>query len=558
MTDTTADAVHFQADHAHEHHHDADHKPAFFQRWFMSTNHKDIGTLYLIFAIVAGVIGGAISGLMRAELAAPGIQYLPIWATMMGENADFNTALHLWNVLITAHGLIMVFFMVMPAIIGGFGNWFVPIMIGAPDMAFPRMNNISFWLLIPAFALLLGSTFVAGGTGNGAGTGWTVYAPLSTSGSPGPAVDMAILSLHLAGASSILGAVNFITTIFNMRAPGMTLHKMPLFVWSVLVTAFLLLLALPVLAAAITMLLTDRNFGTAFYDAAGGGNPVLYQHLFWFFGHPEVYIMILPGFGIVSQIISTFSKKPIFGYLGMAYAMVAIGVVGFVVWAHHMFTTGMSVNVKMYFTAATMVIAVPTGIKIFSWIATMWGGSMTFKTPMLWALGFIFMFTVGGVTGVVLANGGVDDIMHDTYYVVAHFHYVLSLGAVFSLFAGFYYWFAKMWGRHYNEFLGQLHFWVFFVGVNILFFPMHFLGLQGMPRRYPDYPDAYEQYNSLATLGYEIMAASMVIFFINVFWSLFAGKKADGNYWGEGATTLEWTLSSPPPYHQFETLPKIK
>ena len=543
---------------AHDEHAHHDHKPGFFARWFLSTNHKDIGTLYLIFAIMAGVIGGAISGLMRAELAAPGIQYLPIWATMMGENADFNTALHLWNVLITAHGLIMVFFMVMPAIIGGFGNWFVPIMIGAPDMAFPRMNNISFWLLIPAFALLLGSTFVAGGTGNGAGTGWTVYAPLSTSGSPGPAVDMAILSLHLAGASSILGAVNFITTIFNMREPGMTLHKMPLFVWSVLVTAFLLLLALPVLAAAITMLLTDRNFGTAFYDAAGGGNPVLYQHLFWFFGHPEVYIMILPGFGIVSQIISTFSKKPIFGYLGMAYAMVAIGVVGFVVWAHHMFTTGMSVNVKMYFTAATMVIAVPTGIKIFSWIATMWGGSMTFKTPMLWALGFIFMFTVGGVTGVVLANGGVDDIMHDTYYVVAHFHYVLSLGAVFSLFAGFYYWFAKMWGRHYNELLGQLHFWVFFVGVNILFFPMHFLGLQGMPRRYPDYPDAYEQYNSLATLGYEIMAASMVIFFINVFWSLFAGKKADGNYWGEGATTLEWTLSSPPPYHQFETLPKIK
>jgi cytochrome c oxidase subunit I len=556
MTDTTADAVHFQ-DHAHEHHHDADHKPGFFARWFMSTNHKDIGTLYLIFAITAGIIGGGISGLMRAELAHPGIQYLQTWAILMGENADFDTALHLWNVLITAHGLIMVFFMVMPAIIGGFGNWFVPIMIGAPDMAFPRMNNISFWLLIPAFALLLGSTFVSGGTGNGAGTGWTVYAPLSTSGSPGPAVDMAILSLHLAGASSILGAVNFITTIFNMRAPGMTLHKMPLFVWSVLVTAFLLLLALPVLAAAITMLLTDRNFGTAFYDAAGGGNPVLYQHLFWFFGHPEVYIMILPGFGIVSQIISTFSKKPIFGYLGMAYAMVAIGVVGFVVWAHHMFTTGMSVNTKMYFTAATMVIAVPTGIKIFSWIATMWGGSLSFKTPMMWSLGFIFMFTVGGVTGVVLANGGVDDIMHDTYYVVAHFHYVLSLGAVFSLFAGFYYWFGKMTGRMYNEFLGQLHFWIFFIGVNVLFFPMHFLGLQGMPRRYPDYPDAFAEFNLLATHGYEIMAASMVIFFINVFWSMFAGKKAEGNYWGEGATTLEWTLSSPPPYHQFETLPKI-
>ncbi|MGC6330588.1 cytochrome c oxidase subunit I [Rhizorhabdus sp. FW153] len=556
MTDITANASHFQAhdDHAH---HDADHKPAFFQRWFMSTNHKDIGTLYLIFAIFAGIVGGAISGLMRAELAHPGIQFLPIWTQMMGGAPDMDTALHMWNVLITAHGLIMVFFMVMPAIIGGFGNWFVPIMIGAPDMAFPRMNNISFWLMIPAFTLLLGSTFFAGGTGNGAGTGWTVYAPLSTSGSVGPAVDMGILALHLAGASSILGAINFITTIFNMRAPGMTLHKMPLFVWSVLVTAFLLLLALPVLAAAITMLLTDRNFGTTFYDASGGGDPVLYQHLFWFFGHPEVYIMILPGFGIVSHIISTFSKKPIFGYLGMAYAMVAIGVVGFVVWAHHMFTTGLSVDTKMYFTAATMVIAVPTGIKIFSWIATMWGGSMTFKTPMLWAIGFIFLFTVGGVTGVVLANGGVDNYMHDTYYVVAHFHYVLSLGAVFSLFAGFYYWFGKMSGRMYNEFLGQVHFWLFFVGVNVLFFPMHFLGLDGMPRRIPDYPDAFEKWNSLATHGYEIMAFSMIFFFINVFWSLFAGKKAEGNYWGEGATTLEWTLSSPPPYHQFEKLPQI-
>jgi cytochrome c oxidase subunit I len=337
----------------------------------------------------------------------------------------------------------------------------------------------------------------------------------------------------------------------------MTLHKMPLFVWSVLVTAFLLLLALPVLAAAITMLLTDRNFGTAFYDAAGGGDPVLYQHLFWFFGHPEVYIMILPGFGIVSQVIATFSRKPVFGYLGMAYAMVAIGVIGFVVWAHHMFTTGMSVNVKMYFTAATMVIAVPTGIKIFSWIATMWGGSLSFKTPMLWALGFIFMFTVGGVTGVVLANGGVDDVLHDTYYVVAHFHYVLSLGAVFALFAGFYYWFSKMSGREYNELLGQLHFWIFFVGVNVLFFPMHFLGMQGMPRRYPDYPDAYTAYNEMASTGYAIMAFSMAIFFVNLFWSLLAGRKAEANPWGEGATTLEWTLSSPPPFHQFETLPVI-
>ncbi|MBB5684192.1 cytochrome c oxidase subunit I [Sphingobium boeckii] len=552
MTDIAATPSEFQAHGHDDHHHDADHKPGFFARWFMSTNHKDIGTLYLIFAIFAGIIGGAISGLMRAELAAPGIQYLHGWAELQG-----GDHLHLWNALITAHGLIMVFFMVMPAMIGGFGNWFVPIMIGAPDMAFPRMNNISFWLLVPAFTMLLGSAFVSGGSGSGSGTGWTVYAPLSTSGSPGPATDMAILSLHLAGASSILGAINFITTIFNMRAPGMTLHKMPLFVWSVLVTAFLLLLSLPVLAAAITMLLTDRNFGTAFFDAAGGGDPVLYQHLFWFFGHPEVYIMILPGFGIVSQIISTFSKKPVFGYLGMAYAMVAIGVVGFVVWAHHMFTTGMSVNTKMYFTAATMVIAVPTGIKIFSWIATMWGGSLSFKTPMMWSLGFIFMFTVGGVTGVLLANGGIDNYMHDTYYVVAHFHYVLSLGAVFSLFAGFYYWFPKMSGKMYNEFLGQLHFWTFFLGVNVLFFPMHFLGLQGMPRRYPDYPDAFAYWNHIASLGYVIMAVSMIFFFVNLIISLAAGRKAGDSPWGEGATTLEWTLSSPPPFHQFETLPKV-
>ena len=551
MTDAVA--------HANDHHHDGDHKMGFFERWVMSTNHKDIGTLYLIFAIIAGIIGGAISGLMRLELAEPGIQHLQWMAAMMnGGEADMTQALHTWNVLITAHGLIMVFFMVMPAMIGGFGNWFVPIMIGAPDMAFPRMNNISFWLLPASFILLLSSTFASGGSGSGAGVGWTVYAPLSTIGSPGPAVDYAIFSLHVAGASSILGAINFITTIFNMRAPGMTLHKMPLFVWSILVTAFLLLLALPVLAAAITMLLTDRNFGTTFFNAAGGGDPVLYQHLFWFFGHPEVYIMILPGFGMVSQIISTFSRKPIFGYLGMAYAMVAIGVVGFIVWAHHRFPIGMDVNTKMYFTLATMVIAVPTGIKIFSWIATMWGGSLSFKTPMMWSLGFIFMFTVGGVTGVLLANGGIDNYMHDTYYVVAHFHYVLSLGAVFSLFAGFTYWFGKMSGRMLSETLGQLHFWIFFIGVNIVFFPQHFLGLQGMPRRIPDYPDAFAYWNQVSSLGYLVMLLGMVFFFANIIYAFVAGRKAEDNYWGEGATTLEWTLSSPPPYHQFETLPTIK
>jgi len=534
-------------------------KPGFFTRWFMSTNHKDIGILYLFTAGAVGLLSVIFTVYMRMELMQPGVQF------MCDEGARFLGGIgaedctpngHLWNVMITYHGILMMFFVVIPALFGGFGNYFMPLMIGAPDMAFPRMNNLSYWLYVAGASLGVASLLAPGGNGQlGSGVGWVLYAPLSTR-EAGFSMDFAIFAVHVSGASSILGAINIITTFLNMRAPGMTLHKTPLFPWSIFVTAWLILLSLPVLAGAITMLLTDRNFGTAFFDPAGGGDPVLYMHLLWFFGHPEVYMIILPGFGIVSHIIATFSKKPIFGYLPMVYAMVAIGALGFVVWAHHMYTVGLTVSQQAYFMVATMVIAVPTGIKIFSWIATMWQGSIEFKTPMLFAIGFIFIFTVGGVTGIVLSQTGLDRAYHNTYYVIAHFHYVMSLGAVFCIFAGTYYWIGKMSGRQYPEWAGKLHFLLFFIGANLTFFPQHFLGRQGMPRRYIDYPDAFAFWNYISSIGAFIAFASFVFFIGIVFYTIFAGRRVEENsYWGDYAETLEWTLPNPPPEHTFEELP---